>query len=91
MFLKPMSEQLLQQWVSLNSWHEGHDNDTRVFYRFIHAYVEEHGYELDEALLREKILFILDRREDDDFQRLACERVGFMRNVLDYLQFTKNL
>ena len=91
MFLKPISEQLLQQWVSRDSWHEGHDSDTEFFYRFIHAYGQDHGYELDEGALREKILFLLDRREDEYFQRLASERANFMKSVLDYLKFTQNI
>ncbi|MFQ2673602.1 hypothetical protein ACK3Z1_00860 [Aeromonas caviae] len=91
MFLKPMSEKMLRQWVSRDTWHEAHVNDTQFFYRFIHAYVSEHGYALDEELLQDKILFMLNRSEDQYFQTLASERVRFMSGLLEYLKYTQNL
>ncbi|MGL5340474.1 MAG: hypothetical protein ACRDAR_17595 [Aeromonas veronii] len=88
MFLKPMSEKMLRQWVARDTWHEVHINDTQFFYLFIHAYVTEHGYALDEELLRDKILFMLNRSEDQYFQTLASERVRFMSGLLEYLKYT---
>lgn len=88
--MKPTSERFFKQWVTRDSWHEGHPSENLFFYRFIDAYVKEHGYELDEASLREQILSSLDRREDEYYQKLTCERVSFMKNLLEYLQFIKN-
>ena len=88
MKLSPEAERKLDAWVKVDTWHTRHDFDMNRWYDFVDQYQKDHGYNIDEAALRE----IIERNVPGGVNELLREeirdRISRAYNILDFLKRT---
>lgn len=85
------TEDALNAWLSLDTWHTPHPLDMGRFYNFLDSYVKEHGYSFDRTALREEIVQrVSDKgRWDDHLQEEVENRIDRAEVILDFLKETR--
>ncbi|WP_417686824.1 hypothetical protein [Pseudidiomarina gelatinasegens] len=89
MSLSTESETRLKNWASMD-WTSNHVLDLHRFFKFIDQYANDHGYSVDEALLKDKIASITHTPTGDDnaLEEIIRERISLMVEILDFLKVT---
>ena len=86
MKLSKEAEAALAHWLATD-WHTKHGADMDRWYRFVDQYQRDHGFEIDEAALRETIESKIGS-VTDELQDVIRERVSLAYNILDFLKCT---
>ncbi|MGR5558146.1 hypothetical protein ACQKQC_17885 [Vibrio fortis] len=88
MKLSPLTEKAYKRWITSETWHTGHNNDMKLFYSFVQAYLRfTRGKHITGGMLREDILTIYP---NEHYERYAIEYGNLFDNLLEFHSYTKN-
>ena len=94
MLFKPETEKKLNYWLRCDTWHTMHPADMRLWYDFVDQYQKDHGYTLNEAVLREyiehKIGIGRNMSEEvaEDFRDKIRRYIHIANHILRFLEAT---
>ena len=88
MEVSPEVEAALDAWLGASTWHSGHDADMDRWYVFVDKYQRSHGFECDEAALRELIERKLGGNVTEDLRKIIRAHISLAYNILDFLKLT---
>ena len=91
MTLSLLTEQALNHWISPSTWDTSYHTDTAKFYQFVSRYQKDHGFSMDEGVMRGTIKQVVMAKGHPFGQPQADfvhTRVALARNVLDFLSAT---
>lgn len=93
MQLKPNTEKALNVWLDAGTWHTGHPTDMDRWYDFVDQYQREHGFTIDEVVLRKNIEDKLTKKTGKRFGNEVLrneirEQISLAYKILDFLKHT---
>lgn len=87
--LSEATESKLQSWLSAGTWHTSHDSDMGRWYDFVNQYQHDHGFTIDETVLREHIEHKIEGCINEDIREIIRRRISLAYNILDFLRRTR--
>lgn len=88
MKMTPATDKALDGWALPSTWHTPHANDMERWYGFVDQYQRDHGFQVDETALRERIEQKVGG-VSENLRDVIRERVSLMVDILDFLRVTK--
>lgn len=77
----------LRQWLA-GEWHTQHPTDMKMFFKFVNAYIVDHGYSVDEKGLRNLMADQLRIDHHSEQTYLISERISLMYQIMDFVRAT---
>ena len=78
----------LEAWLELNTWSTDHPADMERWYDFVDRYRKDHGFEIDEAALREVIQTVVGPPVSEHLGNVIASRISLANSILDFLRHT---
>ena len=91
MLFSLLTERALDHWISPSTWDSSHHADAAKFYQFVSRYQKDHGFSMDEGVMRDTIKQVVMAKGHAFGQPQADfvhKCVTLARNVLDFLSAT---
>lgn len=88
MELSAAAESKLQTWIGPRTWRTLHPSDMDRWYDFVDQYQRDHGYAIDEALLREHIERKVEGGVSENSRDIIRHRISLAYSILDFLKRT---
>ena len=91
MIFSSPAEKALDHWISPSMWDSSHHTDEAKFFQFVSQYQKDHGFSVDEDVMRDTIKQVVMAKGHPFGQPQADfvhKRVALARNVLDFLSAT---